>query len=565
MAITLDTRLPYRIGSPILPVLPIVSRVPSQPLSKYLGAADVQKINDILRSFQIRCDWNISHRLHESDRAQEDLLTLLVVSRARQHSNTLWTMAVSEIRKYFNTIGLNYAIEMIDKRAHDGLQTRIVHPADADIELWNTTILPRVVEALGQQDWLSVDVLRREHPHHPGSDPISLIICARDADDPTWWNTITPSLTSILNAYELYDVQIVVLYLSELLHCDKTRTEPDQQLLKEVYRQDENWLMGASCGQSGSRSSGTLGGRVVLHGGDKTRFMGLTNFHVLCNQDSNMGIVQVSIPSDSDHQRALQASQADLESAQGELKEENQRVIAIGKRHRKMIKIQLDFRTAERRGVKELNRNAGDVYASSLTPWNEPDSTSWAMDWCLFETLYQKTVLSTLLYPTPTGTAYTTIRAEEYASISRKDYVYDVVKRGRSSNWTKGTTSAIRSAIRISSSSPNPKIPGPSHIERSTNVNKTLYCYGIISKNQKQFLDHGDSGAFILLDESFGENYGVIIGLAFTGNLSSNASYMIPMDLVVKSIVQETKCRVIEPSYVGEICGRNTKNEYNDV
>ncbi|KAF1995048.1 hypothetical protein P154DRAFT_612098 [Amniculicola lignicola CBS 123094] len=194
----LDTRLSYRIGSPILPVLPVVSRAPPQLSDAYLTVTDEEEINKILMRHQINCSWTILQRLHENAQTQDNLVTLLILSKVTEDSKLRWTTAVSEVRAYFNSMELNYAVEIIDKHADNGLATRIVDPADIDVELWNTTILPSVVEALGSQDWLSVDVLQREHPHYPESDPISLIISAQDADDPVW-DTIILSLTSKLS------------------------------------------------------------------------------------------------------------------------------------------------------------------------------------------------------------------------------------------------------------------------------------------------------------------------------------------------------------------------------
>ncbi|KAF1995045.1 hypothetical protein P154DRAFT_539047 [Amniculicola lignicola CBS 123094] len=326
-------------------------------------------------------------------------------------------------------------------------------------------------------------------------------------------------------------------------------------MLKEVYRQDTSWPMGASCGRTGSDISGTLGGAVILKDRDKTRFMGLTNSYVIPSNKDNAGVIQVSIPSDSDHKYAFDKRENNLKSAQRDVKKEDERAIVTGKPHRDVVKSQLNLSTQELQEVKEFHQDAGHVYASSHTPWNETEITRWAMDWCLFETLPGKTVLSRV--EDPTGT---TIQADKYASISRKDYVYDVIKRGRSSHWTKGTTSAVRSVIRLNATLP-PEIPGPIQTQMRNSKDK-VYCYSITAKESDQeFLKPGDSGAFILLNESFRENHGVIIGLGFAGNSASNVSYMIPMDLVIKSLVQETNCEIVQPSYIGEISGRKGKEE----
>ncbi|KAF2000647.1 hypothetical protein P154DRAFT_522260, partial [Amniculicola lignicola CBS 123094] len=86
---------------------------------------------------------------------------------------------------------------------------------------------------------------------------------------------------------------------------------------------------------------------------------------------------------------------------------------------------------------------------------------------------------------------------------------------------------------------------------------QALYCFPIITKNHRKFLEKGDFGAFIMLKGSCPDEYdGVVVGLGFARNKLTKASYMMPMDLVMKSIEKTTDCKVLEPVYVGEVPGR---------
>ncbi|KAF1998579.1 hypothetical protein P154DRAFT_577921 [Amniculicola lignicola CBS 123094] len=505
MDVVIDNRLPYRIGSPILPALPVVG-----------------------------------------DQSRHE--TLLVISKATEESALVWALAVTQIRKHFNTIGLNYEIEIIDQRAHEGLHTMAIDPIQLNVNNWNEEILPTILQHLNERKWLSVDILRREHPLAKDLFPMSVVISAQDADNQDWWENILPGLRRYLNTNKMSHVQIVVLFLQDLFLCDGIQTPPNMELLHTVYGEKDEWPMGASCSRAGVQSSGTLGCRVVLQSEDKSLYMGLTNFHVLKGSNTS----SVVIPSDPDHQIAIETSKKDVELAQDKVDYDQEKAIAKGCEAQESYQVTLRHQEMQQQNISNFDRQAGTIYATSgFSVWTESDKASWIMDWGLFQTAADRTVSPRLPYHG--GARLKSIRGDRYGSILRKEYVYDVIKRGRSSGWTKGTISAIQSAVQVSLLPPV-EAAGPSQIQIPEYGPRALYCFAIITKNHTPFLQSGDSGAAIMLNESgLDQNDGVIVGLGFTRNTSTEASYMIPIDLVMKSIEKDTDCKIVEPFYVGEV------------
>jgi hypothetical protein len=144
------------------------------------------------------------------------------------------------------------------------------------------------------------------------------------------------------------------------------------------------------------------------------------------------------------------------------------------------------------------------------------------------------------------------------------DVNFDVVKRGRTTNWTKGKLTLIPSVIRLQNRLPELEIP--------TNVevlfkdkwgNEAVQVHSIIgSKKDPQFIQPGDSGSFVLLDSPTNIPGTSVIGLGFAGNHASLASYMIPMDLVVEDIERVTGGRVVEPRNMGiAVPAQNTSQD----
>ncbi|KAF2003189.1 hypothetical protein P154DRAFT_591218 [Amniculicola lignicola CBS 123094] len=592
----IDHRLPYRIGSPVLPVLPVITKFLPKSIDQYFPSyeANWREIEKILHKSKIKGALMLCLRLHEGDQPQEHHVTLVVVSTANQHSQQVWLSAVLQLRMYLNDLKLqNLAVEIIDKCATQGLHMTIWRPDNTTINFWNSK-LPAVIAHFEERDWVSVDVQRREHPFLRPS-PVSIVICARDADNPVWWNTILPNIRSMLQQDGQDQVQIVILFLNQLLYLDHGHTKPDMDLLKKTYNEADKWLIGASCSRSGSRSSGTLGGRVVLQDKDKKHYFGLTNWHVVQDKgepDKPTQDIQVSIPSDQDHKLACKEHKCRVKEAKKEYRMERKKVEERGIRSGRLdtIKCLFEMENEQKANIQVFERTAGNGFTgarniawkdtsisdtkdygeSDLKNLGKPDSRGldksnmrdpsdfkcWIIDWCLFETGDKRTVSPKVACQLKRYRAE--IDLDEYGSISRTVGVFDVAKLGRSSAWTQGTTSSIRSEIRLLDSAPMEEAPGPVQMKKSdfreepkdTPKGQTLFCYGIISKNPgKEFLESGDSGAFVILDPSIRKQKPTVVGLGFSGNQATNISYMMPMDLVIKSIEEKTGCKVVEPTY----------------
>jgi hypothetical protein len=76
--------------------------------------------------------------------------------------------------------------------------------------------------------------------------------------------------------------------------------------------------------------------------------------------------------------------------------------------------------------------------------------------------------------------------------------------------------------------------------------NVGLACEILEDKKRKDFIEPGDSGSIVLLNEEYVAN-ACAVGLGFASNQSNYVSYMVPWDLVVKHIEKATKCGVTTP------------------
>lgn len=184
---------------------------------------------------------------------------------------------------------------------------------------------------------------------------------------------------------------------------------------------------------------------------------------------------------------------------------------------------------------------------------SEDPMAKWILDWCLIRIANNRGLLDAVQQP---GRIFST-PARQYQSIDRRKH-YNVAKCGRTSGWTYGIMSAARNLQRIYRQNgqirptDQPKINpavlswGPGH----------KVGYSVLPRDgETTFLDPGDSGSFVLLDQHTDKGAKKtekpIIGLGFGHNSAYNISYMMSMDIVVKDIEYITGKEVEQPSHAG--------------
>ncbi|KAF2873240.1 hypothetical protein BDV95DRAFT_593597 [Massariosphaeria phaeospora] len=605
---TLDTRLPYRIGSRILPVLP-VDTVPIPDLTaKFPNFSSHQTaIKLILGQYNIRHHGlHIAYRLHADTRPSDKYITIVIVACFQRGCNEAWAATVRKISSYLSHIGLDYAVELIDYALFG---QRTTWPFLDDTYNWNQTLLSRIVSLVDQRQWVSIALVylediegREDSANFPfrGKSPRvrpTILFGAQDADQSYWWDN---SILAFLQSIGFGEISVEITYLDQF---GLRSTAPDIALLSSAYKYPTP--MGSSCGSSASDRSGTLGGRIQLEKESKVIDLGLTNRHVLLNDSMEdeaapaspkcqSGIV-VQTPSTSDHAVRLENVEDAIEEDELDVSE------YLGPRERYVDRA-LAAAKEEKEHLIQFNRKLGTVFAASNNPATahtmstEIGSADWALDWALVQLDPGKSIRN--MVKGPLKTKFT---VSNYCGIHH-NRGYRVFKRGRTSGFTGGYISATEAIFRQ-------RIPEPEDgptifaVELKRMWSKPMRCHTMVPDYRKravEFIQPGDSGSLILLDptdyrlpqgdtnmtfkddrapgdpginewtppwmaESGGSTdqkleasasdskEAYIAGLAFASNDYFLLSYMMPMDVVVKDIEAVTGGKVTMPANKGVV------------
>lgn len=548
----IDTRLPYRIGYPTLPVFPVITEhVTHEPV-------DYGRVLEILANYRISYHYiYLARRVNRKADLAGCEPRVVVVSTYEDGCRSNWIHAVRDLHS-----SCNRPIELVDKQAESGLLAlRPVLSTDCTlIDSWKK-LLPEFFARIQAQSWITVDVMYRDFPSR-GMRP-SIIISAQDADQGVWWDQILPDLTQELQTHKL-DVELVLLYLGSLRLLGP---DDDRGILPilgvcadDIY--EHTVQMGASCGIPHSDCSGTLGGRIRLEKDSSILDLGLTNFHVLKRgldtvdrpitrpfpPDGNELYGTVHSPSDKDHDNRVSRLRSNIAEIDEKLPELRQHIQWLSKDDpawtSKSAKVQSleslrQTCTLVLQQAETFPRYLGSIYAASgfQTCKNPtfPAYEDWELDWGLIRVDEGKSI-SNSPEATPPKFDGKHGLVKHYCSLNSGEE-YEVIKRGRTTDWTTGTVNAI-----------------PTTLQLKEHEGKRSLAYPIVGKDRK-FLEPGDSGSFVLLSEQKCPNQfrGALVGLAFADSQSTNNCYMMPIDLVINHIEQVTKGKVIEPQYGGTV------------
>lgn len=572
--VEIDARLPYRIGRPCLPVLPVVTETPTQAsidLQFPNFSRMVDEVREILTTNSIPLNSVYCvHRATVGDNAVKSPVTLVLVSKYSDGCQSNWVKVVVEVYQCLSRRGIVQPIELIDEQVFYGrLNVSPVLSTHHDlIEGWGR-IMKDFLAVIERRDWLAIDVLYREFPSRKPQPTV--IINAADADDRKWWDTLLPRLSQLTQSKGL-EVDIVLLHLSAL---DTSATGspadvdnfsgPHPEIAQEFY--DEMISMGSSFGGPGSHASVTLGGKVRLRKGDSTLDLALTNYRAARNAGAFHGPSRenapppgtpykpIICPSDSDRMMAINKALRRLEHLEGVHADLSKKLELLSEddpsrgRNRAAAEAALRSVNEQKSKLEKIRRHPrypGQVYASSEFRTSNhsqiPGINDFALGWCLlsFETDISSRIYDVPGSQIPDGDEVNEVK--QYCSF-QKNVHFDVVKRGRTTNWTNGTLSAVPSVVRLLDPSPNSK---------NKWGRKSVQVYTIIgTKTEPLFLQPGDAGSFVLLNSPSHIPGPSIVGLGFASNEASLASYMAPMDSVMSDIQKTTGGSVVEPRNMG--------------
>jgi hypothetical protein len=598
----IDRRTKYRVGSPMLPVLPVDTRPLAHGSNKFPDSATHrEKIKTILADNSIvtrgiNGGIKVAYRLHAESELNDRYITITcravyqppARSEGSEGSEVTWPRAVQQIREYLDSEKIHLAIEVIADTLHDGLAT---FPFKTDIYQWNEVLLPIVCELLnaGGHQWITLDMVYRNDVEEPAKTKRpTILISARDPDEQSWWDNTLPAIQQLPQVAE-YNILVELVYRQDYLTVD-----PDPITLAQCFDWRISVPLGASCG-SNSTKSGTLGGSLRLADPDTgiEQSFGLTNHHVLCNHvvgegpftTFEDGPIKVDCPSSADREFYVKGLQNTYDFFKNRCKARS--------------RAPTDDSALETTGkkleeAKNFDTSLGQVYASSglrSTQNQQSDEAlrdEWALDWCL-TTIEGRTVESEMRH-----SRFGTKEVVQYCSL-KPDQGYSVFKKGRTTGGTTGFISATQSVLGYRTIVPEPENGDTASLVKLDIFPKPVRCHAMIEdwrslhpngESSGEFIRPGDSGSLIVLDPynsalseddhpwkpvesdiatlrdekassdvegEKGQGEAMIVGLAFAGKTEQMISYMIPMDLVVQDIQSVTGLNVVEPTLAGTV------------
>jgi len=467
-AITVDSRLSYRIGSPYpLPVLPVETERVAKNTEAFQS---YQEHHDSILSILDQEDvaviaTGLVHRMHTGDAPSNDNATVIILSDAKKGSDVpvKWERAVCKIREFLLHKGINIRVEIIDYQAYVGaIASPILHEHTDVIKGWGKAT-EKVFETIKNKKWLSVDILHCGLRDPVGHSP-TVVISAQDADDEDWWTNIIPIVRSKAPGFDV-ELRYATSVLQPAANSD------DQEGLERTVTAksyDKNVWMGASCGpkEIGSGVTGTIGGALELSKNGETFNCAITCHHVLFDLDGfprhNSHIdkahwvyplppsrakdlnLEVGSPSDVDHQQLGRSNLHKIQIHSSEPLKEEQEWIKTANRTLGMVWASSGFRDSDTAGVIEppTHRMACGWYAVGCR---------WALDWSLVLVDEERSIQFEIpAIPSPIAQEMKHLKAgmiikwwkflDDYAS-------YEVAKLGRTTGWTRGVISALPSYL----------------------------------------------------------------------------------------------------------------------
>lgn len=211
--VVIDSRLPYRIGCPILPAMPVKTLhshnvEASGPIPGYRES----DITGVLAKHEI-----LVHGILLAGRATDgmdpkdsDPITLVILSTYKDGCQEKWVNAVKEMRTNLVQNKIDWTIELVDRGVYyESPEIGPILSTDKDIIQGWAKVRPDFFEIIEARDWVSVEVFYRDFPSREKQP--SVIICARDAGSSPWWDSTIPALKQLLQANDL-NIDIVLLY-----------------------------------------------------------------------------------------------------------------------------------------------------------------------------------------------------------------------------------------------------------------------------------------------------------------------------------------------------------------
>lgn len=270
----------YRLGGPFLINLPAFTRGLSEasPLSLMWNNHGLAKdVRCIVENYHLGW-YQISAITRRYKRKVEPEIDTILILAKKQNSNENWLSAFKDIRTLCNSLGLlNMNIEIADGRALLPVFSFSVEATEPVLGKW-PNLQPQIIEILGSQPWLALELLRRgDDLLTHNNNPVTVVVTIEETSESDWTNARDEIATLLEEAgFGYIAVEIGRGVISNGADKD-SRILPDH-----AYRLEAR--PGSSIGpRRSTKSAGTFGCFVRLRfpKSDKWKTMGLTCHHVV--------------------------------------------------------------------------------------------------------------------------------------------------------------------------------------------------------------------------------------------------------------------------------------------
>jgi hypothetical protein len=191
--------LPYRIGWPELPPLPVTTITDGARHEVEDTVKHLQTVKDILMAQGISSsEVYFAYRIPRYANPEEHHNFLTLVITADTTTNFTIRLAVVQIRQHLKKFEdtSNVAIEVLDFRAVDGLNTFPIHFTERIIlEEW-PRVLEQVISELDRRKaaWMCIELAHRGILDEVHRCTPTVVITSPTAAERIWWTTLLPAL-----------------------------------------------------------------------------------------------------------------------------------------------------------------------------------------------------------------------------------------------------------------------------------------------------------------------------------------------------------------------------------
>ena len=190
LSLYLDTRHPYRHGSPLLPVLPVRTSHEQVPKALSKDSAHFHKFRSILEEHKVRIQkLDIAHRFNTGTPIGKETLTLYVQSDLS--CSQMWESAIHSLRTYISEQALTLAVEIIDYRISKGRFTLPIlsyDPIASFLQKRKHSII-NVLDDSGEE-WTSLEFFYRGFGPTRNECKATVLIGVPEPNRSVWWEDV---------------------------------------------------------------------------------------------------------------------------------------------------------------------------------------------------------------------------------------------------------------------------------------------------------------------------------------------------------------------------------------